>query len=157
MRFSKIKCTGEKVVLIWTTTENGVEDKHHVVSDEEPRPEFPKALDGFIPYVMELLGLGDNSVFRNELHVTGLSIDVGDDDRRGLVITCRKELARTRGPMVFNLPHIREPKEDGTESVVSGIWLPGMDKALKKCEAQAQRFLAGERSQTEMELAGAGA
>lgn len=153
MKFSKIKCIpGKKVELVWTGTENGCEIEHHVTSDEEPKPEFPKALDAFVPYVMELLGLGDNSVFRNELHVTGLSIDVGEDERRGLVITCRKELGRTNGPLIFNLPHIREPKGDGSEAPIAGVWLPGMDKALQKAQAQATKFLDGERSQTTLEL-----
>ncbi|HXE83682.1 MAG TPA: hypothetical protein VN513_10185 [Gemmatimonadales bacterium] len=152
MKFSKIKATGKKVVLIWTTSEHGVETEHHVTSDEEPKPEFPKALDAFVPFVIELLGLTDNSTFRNDLHVTGLSIDVGEDERRGLVITCRKELARTNGPLIFNLPHIREPKADGTEAPVAGVWLVGMDKALQKVQVQAQKFLDGERSQTTLEL-----
>lgn len=152
--FTKIRSTGTKVELMWTTAEKGGETEHHVVSAEEPRPELNKALAVFVPFVIEILGLEDTPWDR-ELTVTALSVDVDEDGRRGMMITCRKKLAATNGPMTFNTPRLSEPADDAEKQEGKGLWLPGMSDALGECAAEAELFLAGERSQVEMPLAGA--
>jgi len=151
-QFTKIKSTGKKVELRWVTSEKGADHEHHVTSAQHPKPDFPKALNAFVPFVVELMGLADTA-FDSDLEVTGLSIDTGEDDRRGLIITCRKKLARTNGPLIFNTPHIREPKDEGGEPPASGVWLEGMAEALARAEGEASGFLAGERAQTELAFA----
>lgn len=147
--FTKIRSSGKKVELMWTTSEKGGETEHHVVSAEEPRPELNTALKSFVPYVIEILGLEDTA-WDDELTVTALSIDSGEDGRRGLIITCRKELESCNGPLHFNTPHLREPAEDAEKQDGPGLWLVGMEDALGECAAEAELFLAGERSQLEL-------
>lgn len=152
--FTKIKSTGTRVELRWVTSERGAEHEHHVKSEEEPRPELTDSLNGFRSAVMELLGLEDTA-FDEGLVVTGLSVDTGEDGRRGLIITCRKALEHGHGPLVFNTPHLREPAEDaedGSATDAAGLWLPGMAAALARAEAAATGFLAGERAQLDLAL-----
>ena len=153
--FTKIKSTGKKVELRWVTSEKGADHEHHVKSAEEPRPELTDALNCFVPFVMELLGLEDTA-FDEVLKVTGLSIDTGEDGRRGMIITCRKDLEHTNGPLIFNTPHIREAAEDAEDGKATdgvGLWLAGMADALERADAAASGFVNGERAQLDLALA----
>lgn len=112
-------------------------------------PELNKALKAFVPHVIEILGLEDTA-WDDELTVTALSIDVGEDGRRGIIVTCRKELESSNGPLHFNTPRLSEPAEDAEKQEGKGLWLAGMEDALGECAAEAELFLAGERSQLEL-------
>lgn len=147
MRFRKIKWNGKKVVLEWDVINDDVIE-HRLTSPDPPRKRFTDALDSLIPDVLGLIEAPDH--WADGMRVTGVSINYeGEDDRRGLVVTCLRELEGTNAPLVINTPHLKEQVEDIEEgSFITDTML----KALTRIHTAVQKYLDGDRMQTELPL-----
>lgn len=145
MRFTKIKYSEKNGVhLEWSTpAEKRPEDlvEHTLNGKEAPAPEFDAALQAFRGEVLVLLELpGD---YTDGLRVIGLSVNYEDDGRKGLVVTCVKQLERTNAPLVLNTPHLREASDEDT-----GNYLPDrMVELVREAERQAAAYVPGARLQ----------
>ena len=145
-RFTKIKYRTKKgehaVDLRWE--EEQAEGKtaitHHLTSTEAPWASLPSAMTAFVPPVLRLLEL--DADYEDGLEVVGLSISYGDDGRRGLVVTCLKELSSSPAPLVLNTPHLQEAGDDDAPALPAE-----MERALDNALAAATLFLEGSRAQ----------
>lgn len=147
MKFSKIKWNGMKVFLAWIDKKGKTEIEHHLNSYDTPAPELPKALSAFVPIVLDLLELPQ--AYRDDLRVTGLSINEEGDERSGLVVTCQKKIAQANSPLILNTPHLREPVAP-TEHGAVGFFTNGMSEAIDKAQVAAIDYYRGKRAQTEI-------
>ena len=134
-----------KVTLEWSESKLGDKTtiEQRLVSTERPAPGFPKALDAFKRYALDLLELP--AMYGAGLAVSGVSITTQEDGRVGFVATCTKALAGSDAPAVFNTPYLAEPGDGG------GAALGSRDlQLLHGLEAAADRFLEGDREQAEL-------
>jgi hypothetical protein len=149
MRFTKIKSSSKGVHLEWTTPAEKHPDNevhHKLESDDTPAPEFTEALQHFIPEVLHVLELPTE--YAIGLRVTGLSVNYEEDDRRGMVVTCLKDLEATNSPLVLNTPHMRELSDEDEDG--AGFLSDAMLELLAAAEEQAEAFVHGTRMQLDL-------
>jgi hypothetical protein len=153
MRFEKVKYNGEKVELIWhTTDEDGTRTQHTLTSREKPLGPFRAAMAAFAPLVMALLEWPVG--YEENLHVTGISLNTEDEKKggaRGIVVSGRKDVAGARAPYFFNTPHLREAPPESAEGT-AGLYDKRWALAIEEVEKQATLYQKGEREQGELEL-----
>lgn len=145
MRFSKIKSAKQGVELQWETVSGAVKTSTDLQSPDEPRKEFTDAMQAFVPFVMDLLDLPDS--WREGLEITTLSIsEEKKESRRGLIVTCVRRVDKANDRTVLiNTPYMRErfDEDKGEKGYLSAKDMLHLEEA----EAEAQRYLGGERAQ----------
>ncbi len=143
--FTKIKGNGKTVELAWSEKRiNGDMIEHRHTSAQAPRPEFTKALQAFLGYVIDVLQLPES--YEVGMRVIGVSISESENTGKGLVVTALKDIDAAQAPAVFNTPFIPEttPNEDGHALPASTLRL------LAQLEVEAQSFIDGKRAQQEL-------
>jgi len=143
--FTKIKANGKTVELAWSEKRiTGDLVEHRYTSAQGPRPEFVKALQAFIGFVIEVLELPES--YEVGLKVISVSISEGENTGNGLVVTALKEVDAAQGPAVFNTPFI--PKVATSEEAPA---FPGsVLRLLAELEREATLFLEGKRAQQDL-------
>lgn len=143
MHVTKIKRLPNAVHITRLEVQGPNEAEIVLKSIERPAPEFDAALRAFVDLVLALLHLPDT--YRENLQVTGLSINYEDaDERMGLVVTCQKHLPEAKAPLILNTPHLRQAL-DG--EVDPGFFIKGMEDALEVAIGEAKAFINGRREQ----------
>lgn len=107
-----------------------------------PLLSFYAAFDSLVPHACKILELPD--AYRDEITCTGISFAYSKDGVMGATMTLQKKLLRSAAPAILNTPY---KPEWGDPNALSRDCLD----AIRVVIAEAQRFLDGERAQTEME------
>lgn len=145
MPFTKIKYSSKDgVALEWRDSELKQSIEHRLVSTQEPRPEFLKALGAFSQFVRHLLDLPMS--WENGLTIQSVSISENDAQGRGIVVTALRKISGANSPLVLNTPFLPEEasSEDGPELPSFAVRL------LNELEEEAAKYRAGERAQTDL-------
>lgn len=151
-QFTKIVANGKHVAISWITrkqTASKAEElqTHNVECPERPRPKFDKALQAFVPFLLEIIGAPGEWIENTE--VTGISLNKEEDRRRGIVITAKRKCPYGNAPIAINTPHLRESLDDAKETGPNFL-LPGMAGAIDRMCSEAEAYLAGDRAQGEL-------
>jgi hypothetical protein len=145
VKFDKIKVTDEGVFLDWKRVGDGEEEDVKWHADEAPVETFTAAMQAFRPYIADLLGL--STAWAEELRITTLSLSVDSENRRGLIVTAVKPIAKASGrPLVLNTPLMKERHENSSPEA-SGIFEPETMVLIAKAEMEAFKYRKGERAQ----------
>jgi hypothetical protein len=145
MPFTKIKYSlKDGVALEWRDAELKQSIEHRLVSSQEPRPEFIKALQAFTQFVRHLCDLPMS--WESGLTIQSVSISESDTQGRGLVVTALRKLSGANSPLVLNTPFLPE-----TASADGQPELPSFAvRMLNTLEDEAAKYRAGERAQLDL-------
>lgn len=146
--FTKIKYDGSKVRIEYEVErkDGSDADEYSVFSADKPLPEFDAALQAFAVDVVSICELNPSDV--DKLKVRGVTL-TRTNDILGVVVTALKELKSSNAPMVINTPHLPEtPYSDGDD--FAPVMPSGMCQRVWNLEAEAQRYLDGERAQASL-------
>jgi hypothetical protein len=146
-RFTKIKYDGSKVRLEYERPrkDDGDADEFLLNSADKPAPELDAALQALAVDVVTICELIPSDVSR--LKVRGVTLTY-TNEIQGAVITALKTLTTSHAPMVCNTPHLpSEPYSEGAGDYQPPTWPTGMFDRIAALEAQAKRYLDGERAQ----------
>lgn len=151
-QFTKVVANGKHVAIEWitrkkTASEAEEHQSHSVVCQERPRPAFDKALQAFLPFLLQIIGAP--AEWKDKTEVTGISLNKEEDRRRGVIITARRKCPFGNAPIAINTPHLRESLDD-TKETGSNFLLPGMADAIDTMCEEAQSYLDGDRAQGEL-------
>lgn len=151
-QFTKIVVNKDHVALHWisrkrTASEVDEVHNHQLECPEKPRPQFDKALQAFLPFLLEIIGAP--KTWTEKTTVTGVSLKKEEDGRRGIVITATRRCPYGSAPIALNTPYLREAIDEATETGTN-FFLPGMGAAIDTICDEAQTYLDGERAQGEL-------
>ena len=151
-QFTKIIINQVHVALHWISrkrTASEADEVHHhqLECPEKPRPEFEKALQAFLPFLLEIIGAPKS--WSENTRVTGVSLKKEEDGRRGIVITATRKCPFGSAPIALNTPYLREALDDSKETG-SQFFLSGMSDAIDELCAEADKYLGGDRAQGEL-------
>lgn len=143
IRFTKVKYDGSKVRLEYEKVrKDGDPDEFVLHSADQPAPELEAALQALAIDVVTICELIPSDTER--LKVRGVTL-THSHDIPGVVVTALKTLQTSNAPLVLNTPHLPEQSYSGNEDEPT---MPtGMYARLCEIEAQAHRYLRGDRAQ----------
>lgn len=151
-QFTKITNNNKFVAIHWISRRKTAGDaeestSHELQCAERPRPEFDKALQAFLPFLLQIIGAPSD--WTDNTEVTGISLNKEEDRRRGIVITAKRKCPFGAAPIALNTPHLRESLDD-TKETGPNFLLPGMADAIDEMCEEAQTYLDGDRAQGEL-------
>ena len=149
MEFTKIKRTSEgRLEFGWRvppSPERKDDEREGALrSYDQPLQEFTDAMQALVPHVVKLLELPEK--YGESMRVSGVSISYTKEDRKGAVITCLKQVAGANAPLVLNTPYLPEMDLDDPNPSMPTDMLA----AIEALEAQAARYVDGEREQRDL-------
>lgn len=152
IQFTKISQTGKSIAIHWKSTKKTASDidENETVQlecPERPRPEFDKALQTFLPFLLTIVGAPAD--WKQNTEIRGISINKEEDGRRGIVITASRKCPYGAAPIALNSPHLREALDDTTETSTQ-FFLPKMADAIDDLCEEAQAYVDGERAQGQL-------
>lgn len=146
LRFTKIKYDGSKVRLEYEKVrKDGDPDEFVLHSSDKPDPAFDAALQALAVDVVTICELIPSDTER--LKVRGVTL-THTNDILGVVVTALKTLNTSNAPMVINTPHL--PSESYSDNEDEPTTPTGMWERLVVLEAEALRYLNGERAQGDL-------
>lgn len=146
--FTKIKFDGSKVRIEYEVErkDGGDADEYAMHSADKPLPDFDLALQALAVDVVTICELMPSDV--QVLTVRGVTL-THTNGILGACITALKTLKSSNAPLVINTPHLpMEPYSDGDE--MAPTMPSGMATRLAAVEAEAQRYLEGQRAQASL-------
>ncbi len=147
MQFTKIRLTDTAVELIWNDNTETDKQITELSSTDLPEPSFTEALQAFLPDVLSLLELPAGY----DVTVRSVSIKYkGEADRRGIVVTCLKEIEAVNSPFVIHTPLVMERVED--DEYEDSFIGDGLFDQLTVLTDEAQRYLDGHRAQGDLDF-----
>lgn len=149
MRFNRMSITKRGVELNYELRDQHKLEEIKAFSAEPPLSSFSDAMQAFCPFVIGLLEIPEN--WREDLTITTLNLSEDKNGNRGLIVTAVKPVANAYDrPLVLNTPLVREGGDDPSEEacVLADEVLELI--ALAESEAEAERYLNGEREQREL-------
>ncbi|MBN2286929.1 MAG: hypothetical protein JXI43_10810 [Tissierellales bacterium] len=150
MRFKKIKITSDDKIHLEYEKANKQHDQDQftMTGSEKALPEFYEAMADLAKFVCEMCELPDTDIER--IKVRGVSFSwAGESNTMGAVIMAQKKLIHSNCPLNINTPHKTEEfyAENGDEKQLLPTGCADFLYAL--CD-EAERYLNGERSQTDL-------
>jgi len=135
MRFTKIKYVGETVLLNWEKPNKEVaNDKMSLTSQQEPRPEFHKALKSLKKDLIKFCEV--ESLDSKLIEVTGVSFKfTGEFDIMNVVISGIKKHRNSGGVLALNTPlKAAQKSDDAAADVLDEKSLVNIKKLIKEAE-----------------------
>lgn len=154
IRWKKIKVTNENKVFL-EFQENRGEDKWDDLTFQCADlgvPEFYDAFKALAEHVVDLCELPEADLAELRITVKGVTFSYGGENEvMGAVITASRKLKRSNNPLNLVTPHKpSEPYGKGQDEDLNGLLEPDCVDALKALQAQAARYLKGERAQVSL-------
>ena len=150
-RIKKIKVSAKdgKISMDYEVLDKGrVKDEHSFTSLEPALPSLYEALSTLAQDVVEMCELPAEDLDR--IIVTGVSFSyAGEHHTMGATITAQKKLAKSNQPLILNTPHKIEDFYGQTGSFEQLLEGDCLDR-LKMLQKEAERYIDGERSQSDM-------
>lgn len=151
-QFTKIVANGKSIAIHWISRkklDSGTEEQHNhqLECPERPRPAFDKALQAFLPFMLQIIGAP--AEWAKTTEVTGISLNKEEDRRRGIVITGKRKCPFGAAPIAINTPHLRESLDDAKETGPNFL-IDGMADAIDLMCQEAQAYIEGDRAQGEL-------
>jgi len=145
--YTKIKFDGSKVRIEYEVTrKDGDPDEYTLHSADKPLPEFDEALQALAADVVTICELNPSDV--DKLKVRGVTL-THTNGILGVCVTALKTLKSSNAPLVINTPHL--PEESYSEGDDNAPVMPsGMAMRVAAVEAQARRYVDGERAQASL-------
>ena len=142
--FTKIKHSSKGVVEIhWLTVPEDAPEsiEHKLVSEDEPRKEYKKALQAFRGYVVTICELPEK--WKETVDVISLSFSPQKkDEGRGLVVTAKRALGNGL-TLVLNTPYLTEfGFHEGALK-----WPDYLDNLVQRANDEAKSYREGDRAQ----------
>jgi hypothetical protein len=140
MRITKLRVKAGQVLVEFEEQNKNADsfDCHSLRSNELPRPELGKAMAGMAAAVVYFLETPKD--WAKGLTVSGLSIIYSTKDpEKSVILSCQKVLEEGLAPLCFNTP------KRSAEV---------FDEALKEVEAEAKKYIKGDRAQGTLPLEG---
>lgn len=153
IRFTKIKIdkNGKVCLSYQKMNSKGEWDDYSMSCADEPAPSFHVAMTAMRTHAIEMCELPDE--YTGKLAVFSVSLSyAGPQDTMGCVITSRVNLVRSNCPLILNSPHkIETPygTSEPDEADPAALLPDGCKEAIAVLCEEAQRYLDGERAQTE--------
>lgn len=133
VEYENITTVGDEVYTNKKTEENSV----------EPHPDFNKALNDLVPYVLDVFYWSDKAeAMQGLISIAGITIS-GKDDKQGVVIQSTLETSTEGRPVSINTPGIKfsEP--------VYG-WEKELEEIVRAIQDEAEQYLNGKKAQQQV-------
>ena len=139
----KYQKTDNKILVEYLIQRNGQFDAVKLLSSEEAAPEFYNALDMLIPSVCEILEL-PRELFEDRITPLAVAFKYDAAGNMGAIITSTLYLPGTKEEVAVNTPlHWCRKNAEGAH--VS--FTDGTAERLRELEAEARRYIGGQRAQ----------
>lgn len=142
MNITKVKTRESGLELRWKDQDDTTRKETTFTCSDEPAESFTDALHALLAPCLSLIEAQD---WEDEAEVMGLSVTY-ESERRGFVVTIRKELEATRGPLIVNTPYIVDDADDDTTPVAPRPMTAAVDRVIH----EAGRYLNGHRAQRDL-------
>lgn len=154
MRWRKIKITPENKVFLEYQEPAGEFSWNDLTfqCSDPGRPEFYDAFKALAEHVVDMCELPVEDLDKLKITVKGVSFSYGGENEvMGATISASRKLERSNSPLNLVTPHKpSEPYGKGQDEDLNGLLDPDCVDALKALQAEAFRYLKGERAQVDL-------